>query len=138
MLGQGKHNTWNDATGTWSTKRVSQEKDALEIAQQIVSKIIEDPDGGNFIPRSGKGKHLMRRALDIEEWKIKDYIVRDGRVLQNYANKMGFRIEWARVHGKMDIDDVLNRHEELMRLDGRFSNDRVAEVRRDFLADYER
>ena len=138
LLGQGKHNTWNNTTGTWSTKRVSQEKDALEIAQQIVSKIIEDPDGGNFIPRSGKGKHLMRRALDIEEWKIKDYIVRDGRVLQNYANKMGFRIEWARVHGKMDIDDVLNRHEELMRLDGRFSNDRVAEVRRDFLADYER
>jgi len=138
LLSGGKHSTWNDANGTWTTQRVTQPNEARNIAEQIVDRIIEDPDTGNFVPRSGKGKHLMRRALDIPEWKIKNYIVRDPRVVQNYANKMGFRIEWALVHGKMDIDDLLNRHEEIMRLGGKHSEDRIAEVRRDTLADYER
>lgn len=138
LLSGGKHSTWNDATGTWSTQSVRNPKDARNIAEQIVDRIVEDPDTGNFTPRSGKGKHLMRRALDIPEWKIKNYIVRDPRVIQNYANKMGFRIEWALVHGKMDVDDILNRHEEIMRLSGKHSEDRIAEVRRDFLGDYER
>ena len=138
LLGQGKHNTWNDVNGTWTTMRVNEEKEARNIAEQIVSKIIDDPDTGNFVPRSGKGKHLMRRALDIPEWKIKNYMVRDTRVIQNYANKMGFRIEFANVHGKMDIEDILNRHEEIMSLSGKHSDARIAEVRRDFLADYER
>ena len=138
LLSGGKHSTWNDANGTWTTQRVTKPNEARNIAEQIVDRIIEDPDTGNFVPRSGKGKHLMRRALDIPEWKIKNYIVRDPRIVQNYANKMGFRIEWALVHGKMDIDDLLNRHEEIMRLGGKHSEDRIAEVRRDTLGDYER
>ena len=138
LLSGGKHSSWNNVNGTWTTQRVTQQNEARNIAEQIVDRIIEDPDTGNFTPRSGKGKHLMRRALDIPEWKIKNYIVRDVRVVQNYANKMGFRIEWALIHGKMDIDDVLNRHEELMRIGGKHSEDRIAEVRRDFLGDYER
>ena len=138
MMNQGKHAKWDDAKGTWSNQLVRNEKEARDIAEQIVARITEDPDGQNFMPKSGKGKHLMRRALDIPEYKVKDYIVRDSRVLQNYASKMGFRIEWGRMHGKMDIDDILARHEELMRRDGKFTEDRIAEVRRDFLADYER
>lgn len=138
MLSQGKHNTWDNVSGTWSTMRVSEEQEARSIAEQIVTRIIEDPDVQNLVPKSGKGKHLMRRALDIPEYKIKDYMVRDSRVIQNYANKMGFRLEWARMHGKMDIDDILMRHEELMRRDGKHTEDRIAEVKRDFLADYER
>ena len=85
----------------------------------------------------GKGKHLMMRATNIPEWKVKDYIVKDERVLENYVEKMGFRIEWNRTFGGESIDDMLTRHEGLMRADG-IKDKRIAEIKTNFLADYER
>jgi len=112
---------------------------AREEAEKVVNKILEIGDNlhetGPIGP--GKGKHLMIRATNIPEWKVKDFIIRDERVLENYMEKMGFRIEWARAFGKETIDEMLDRHDIIMKADG-LSEKRRAEFRTNILADYER
>lgn len=130
---------WDDETRDWIEVPIQGSlQNARAEAEKTVSKIIEM---GNDLhsegPRMGKGKHLMMRATNIPEWKVKDYIVKDERVLENYVEKMGFRIEWSRTFGGEGIDDVLKRHEDIMRADG-LKDKRIAEIKTNFLADYER
>ena len=99
--------------------------------------ILEDPDIINLLPRSGKRKHLMSRVLNFPTHELKEFLILDERVIEKYANQMGFHIEFGRKMGTMDIDDVLDRHEFVMREKG-IPEKRIAEVRSDFLGDYER
>lgn len=112
---------------------------AREEAEKVVNKILEI--GDNLHETNpigpGKGKHLMIRATNIPEWKVKDFIIRDDRVIENYLDKMGFRIEWARAFGKETIDEMLDRHDIIMKADG-LSEKRRATFRVNILADYER
>jgi hypothetical protein len=108
-----------------------------EIAEGIVRTIMEEAE--NYTPGTGLvgSKHTRMRTLDIPEWKVKDFIIRDQQVISAYTRKMGQRIEWARNFGKKNIDDILDEAEELMYQDGKLTPKEIAGVRRDLLADYE-
>ena len=136
---QGRFERWNDVDGKWETIQISGSRErAREEAEKVISKILElGDDAHSMTPKSGKGKHLMMRATNIPEWKVKDFIIKDERVLENYLEKMGFRIEWARTFGRSDIEDLLDEHQNIMKADG-VSDKRIAEIRTLFLADYER
>ena len=108
-----------------------------EIAEGIVRTIMEEAE--NYTPGTGLvgSKHTRMRTLDIPEWKVKDFIIRDQQVITAYTRKMGQRIEWARNFGNKNIDDILDEAEELMYQDGKLTPKEIAGVRRDLLADYE-
>lgn len=108
-----------------------------EIAEGIVRTIMEEAE--NYTPGTGLvgNKHTRMRTLDIPEWKVKDFIIRDQQVISGYTRKMGQRIEWARNFGNKNIDDILDEVEETLYQDGKLTPKEIAQVRRDLLADYE-
>lgn len=137
FLEEGTYQRW--VGDKWEEVQILGKKaKAREEAIKVVNKILEFDDMHQTGPIGpGKGKHLMMRATNIPEWKVKDYIIRDDRVIENYLDKMGFRIEWARAFGKETIEEMLDRHDIIMKADG-LSDARRAEFRVNILADYER
>ena len=134
---EGGKKTWDEDAGTYLLEDASDLGKAAELAERTILHILEDPDIINLLPRSGKRKHLMSRVLNFPTHELKEFLILDERVIEKYANQMGFHIEFGRKMGTMDIDDVLDRHEFVMREKG-IPEKRIAEVRSDFLGDYER
>lgn len=137
FLEEGTYKKWDG--DKWIDVEIRGKADkARAEAEAVVNKILEIGDNlhENGVGM-GKGKHLMIRATNIPEWKVKDFIIRDDRVIENYLDKMGFRIEWARTFGRQSIDDLLETHTIIMKSDG-LSDKRIAQIRTNFLADYER
>lgn len=84
-----------------------------------------------------KGKHLRHRMIDIPEHLISDFIIKDPRVLHNYAQRVGKRMEFIRNFGNRSIEEILDEMEVDMKAAG-FSDKKIQGLRQDFLFDYER
>lgn len=109
----------------------------VEVAESIVNKMLsQDADQVNFSGLPG-GKHFMYRALDIPEWKVEKFIVKDPEVIFTYARRMGSRLEHVRSFGKQSIDDILD-EVEFDAINKGKSPDEVASIRADLLGEYER
>ena len=114
---------------------------AQKTADDFVNLILEkgdDPYGYNTPMGVGKSKHIMMRATNIPEWKVKDFIIKDPAILTQYAKMMGFRIEYARKFGDDSIDYILDMVEAEMRSAKTHSDKAIAGIKSDLLADYER
>ena len=84
-----------------------------------------------------KGKHLRHRMIDIPEYLIADFIIKEPRVIQSYVSRVGKRIEFHRNFGQRSIDDILDDHDADMIASG-FPEKKRQKLRQDFLFDYER
>lgn len=134
---EGGKKTWDEEKGAYIFEDASSATTARALAEKTVLHILEDPDVINLLPRSGKKKHLMQRVLNFPTHEMKEFLVLDERVVERYANQMGFHIEFGRKMGSMDIDDVLDRTEYIHRKAG-MSEEKIASLRADLLGDYER
>ena len=137
-----KHIEQNPKEFVWNAVSKKMEKrdpsvSSREIAEGVVRTIMEEAE--NYTPGTGLvgSKHTRMRTLDIPEWKVKDFIIRDQQVISAYTRKMGQRIEWASNFGNKNIDDILDEAEEVMYRDGKLTAKEIAQVRRDLIADYE-
>ena len=116
-------------------------EEAQKAGAEDVSHILsmgDDPMGYHTPLGVGKGKHIMMRTTNIPEWKVKDFIVKDLSILSQYAKNMGFRIEYARKFGDDSIDYIVNMMEAEMLSSKKYTDRAVANIKSDFLADYER
>ena len=134
---EGGKKTWDEEKGAYIFEDASSATTARALAEKTVLHILEDPDVINLLPRSGKKKHLMQRVLNFPTHEMKEFLILDERVVERYANQMGFHIEFGRKMGSMDIDDVLDRTEYIHRRAG-MSEEKIARLRADLLGDYER
>ena len=137
-----KHIEQNPKEFVWNAVSKKMEKrdpsvSSREIAEGVVRTIMEEAE--NYTPSTGLigSKHTRMRTLDIPEWKVKDFIIRDQQVISAYTRKMGQRIEWASNFGNKNIDDILDEAEDLMYQEGKLTPKEIAQVRRDLIADYE-
>jgi len=116
-------------------------EEAQKAGAEDVSHILsmgDDPMGYHTPLGVGKGKHIMMRTTNIPEWKVKDFIVKDLSILSQYAKNMGFRIEYARKFGDDSIDYIVNMMEAEMLSSKKYTDRAIANIKSDFLADYER
>lgn len=116
-------------------------EDAQRAGAEDVSHILsmgDDPMGYSTPLGVGKGKHIMMRTTNIPEWKVKDFIVKDLGVLSQYAKNMGFRIEYARKFGDDSIDYIMDMMEAEMQTSKKYTQRAIANIKSDFLSDYER
>lgn len=134
---EGGKKTWDEEKGTYIFEDASTPQTARALAEKTVLHILEDPDVINLLPRSGKKKHLMQRVLNFPTHELKEFLVLDERVIERYANQMGFHIEFGRKMGSMDIDDLLDRTEFIHRRKG-MDEEKIARLKTDLLGDYER
>ena len=142
FLDQSKVTRWNETTNSYEDVRIFDnavgKENARKYAEEVVDAILERGDDAyEYGTGIGKGKHLMMRVTNIPEHKVMKFIVKDPRVMTEYAKKMGFRIEFARKFGDVDIDDLVNTFELRMQKDG-YSAKQIAEIKSDFLSDFER
>jgi hypothetical protein len=128
---------WNDKKGEWVDKPLGY--DHKEAAERIMSRIMEEePDDLYMGSTSPKGsKHLNHRALDIPEYLVRDYIIKNEALFYTYAEKMGRKIEYTRHFGDEGIESILDKGENLMRSQGA-SEKKIAKVRSALLADHQR
>ena len=129
---------YNDATKKWEIVRSS--KTPEEIAKDAVAAILEEGDPVTIMDVAAgapKGKHLRHRMIDIPEHLISDFIIKDPRVLHNYAQRVGKRMEFIRNFGNRSIEEILDEMEVDMKAAG-FSDKKIQGLRQDFLFDYER
>tara|TARA_R110002012_G_scaffold7922_5_gene36496 strand:+ start:1691 stop:5002 length:3312 start_codon:yes stop_codon:yes gene_type:complete len=111
-----------------------------KFAQKTVANILEEnADGLDFVnpQKSGSGKHLRHRVINIPEHEIVDYMILGPEVIYSYANKMGKRVEWARNFGDKDIDDILDEI-ELDSINANHSEKKTAQIKRDFAEEIRR
>lgn len=116
-------------------------EDAQRAGAEDVSHILsmgDDPMGYSTPLGVGKGKHIMMRTTNIPEWKVKDFIIKDLGVLSQYAKNMGFRIEYARKFGDDSIDYIMDMMEAEMQTSKKYTQRAIANIKSDFLSDYER
>ena len=116
-------------------------EDAQRAGAEDVSHILsmgDDPMGYSTPLGVGKGKHIMMRTTNIPEWKVKDFIVKDLGVLSQYAKNMGFRIEYARKFGDDSVDYIMDMMEAEMQTSKKYTQRAIANIKSDFLSDYER
>ena len=135
---KGSKTYWDDNTQKYISKDATDDKISRELAEESVLHILENSELDILVPRSGKSKHLMQRVLDIPTHELKEFLIFDERVIQSYANKMGFHVEFGKKMGSMTIDDVLDRHEYVMRSQGKLNENEIARIRADMLSEYER
>ena len=122
-------------------------QDPKEAAEEAVASIMGEKADYTFDMTPGanprdprriiKNKHLMHRVHNIPEYKLAKFIKKDMSVLYKYSERMGNKLEWSRAFGGESIEDILFRHENLMRESG-LSENKIRQVRTDFLVDYER
>lgn len=108
-----------------------------EIAEGIVRTIMEESDVDRLSLSGIGSKHTRMRTLDIPEWKVKDFIIKDVGIIDAYTRKMGNKIEWTRKFGKRNIDDLLEEIEEISFAEGKLTEKEIRNLKRDFVADYE-
>lgn len=142
FLDQSKVTRWNDVTNRYDDVRIFDnavgKENARKYAEEVVDSIMERGDDAyDYGTGIGKGKHLMMRVTNIPEWKVINFIVKDPKVMTEYAKKMGFRIEFAKRFGDVDIDELLDGFEVRMKGEG-YTNKQIAEIKSDFVADFER
>ena len=77
------------------------------------------------------------RVTDIPEWKVKDFLIKDPKIMTEYSKKMGFRIEFARRFGDEDVGSIMAGMEMRMKGEG-YTPQQIAEIKSDVLADFER
>ena len=141
-LEQGFYTAFNSISN--KIEKVFISKNAVGRAKAIkqghinVHTIIDQGDDGYAFGKGiGKGKHLLMRLTNIPEWKVKDYLILEAEVLTDYAKKMGFRIEWARRFGDEDLGSTLEFIERKQKEAGHSAKE-IAEIKADYLADFER
>ena len=137
FMKDGGKKTWSDEIGGYKIEDAKDLSKAAELADKTILHILEDPDLINLLPRSGKRKHLMQRVLNFPTHELKEFLVLDERVIEKYANQMGFHVEFGKKMGSMDIDDILDRLEFVMMEKG-IDEKKIARIKSDFLGDYER
>jgi len=142
FLDQSKVTRWNETTNKYEDVRIFDnavgKENARKYAEEVVDSIMERGDDAyEYGTGIGKGKHLMMRVTNIPEYKVINFIVKDPKVMTEYAKKMGFRIEFAKKFGDIDIDELLDGFELRMKNDG-YTNKQIAEIKSDFVADFER
>lgn len=142
FLDQSKVTRWNEATNKYEDVRIFDntlgKENARKYAEEVVDSIMERGDDAyEYGTGIGKGKHLMMRVTNIPEHKVINFIVKDPKVMTEYAKKMGFRIEFAKKFGDIDIDELLDGFELRMQNDG-YTNKQIAEIKSDLVADFER
>jgi len=142
FLDQSKVTRWNDKTNKYEDVRVFDNavgrENSRKYAEEVVDAILERGDDAyDYGTGIGKGKHLMMRVTNIPEYKVINFIVKDPKVMTEYSKKMGFRIEFAKKFGDVDIDELVQGFELRMQRDG-YSAKQIAEIKSDFLSDFER
>ncbi len=142
FIEQGKVTRWQEAQGSYVdvgiAKTIKGRQNARKYAEEIVDTILEKGDDPyTYGEGIGKGKHLLMRVTDIPEWKVMDFLIRDPKIMTEYSKKMGFRIEFARRFGDEDIGSLIKGMEVRMKAD-KYTDKQIAEIKSDFLADFER
>ena len=138
FLDQGFLTVWNG--NGYSNIPMTTIQKATKAAQETVDNIKDqgdDPFGYHKALRIGKAKHVLMRTTNIPEYKVKDFIIKDNSVFTKYAEMMAFRIEYARKFGDDSIDYILGQLEEIM-VKSKYTDKQIAEIKSDFLADYQR
>lgn len=129
---------YNEETKRFEAVASSRSPEA--IAKDAVAAILEEgtPETHlDVMAGPSKGKHLRHRMIDIPEYLIADFIIKEPRVIQSYVSRVGKRIEFHRNFGQRSIDDILEDHDADMIAAG-FSEKKRQQLRQDFLFDYER
>jgi len=128
---------WDVRKGEWKDKAADYDNAAA--AEKIMANILEEQIDDVFVgatsPRGGK--HLRHRALDIPEYMVKDFILKNEAVFYTYADKMGRRIEWQRNFGNMNRAQFLKYVEDEMVKAGA-SPKKVAKIKAAFAGDIDR
>ena len=142
FIEQGKVTRWNTTLSRYVDVGVSKTKEgrqkARKYAEEIVDTILERGDDPyTYGEGVGKGKHLLMRVTDIPEWKVKDFLIKDPKIMTEYSKKMGFRIEFARRFGDEDVGSIMAGMEMRMKGEG-YTPQQIAEIKSDVLADFER
>ena len=109
-------------------------------AAKTVSRIL-DEDGADlesdFGGKLGGSKYFAHRKTDFDEWEVADVMIKKPEVLLTYAMQMGRKIEFSRAFGGKSPDEVFKDIEALGRAQG-LSEVKVAELRKDFVSEYDR
>lgn len=130
---------WDDKAGKFVTIDPKERSDPRITAENAVASIMEEGDPiligeMNAVP---KGKHLRHRQINIPEYLISDFIIKDSRIARSYSARVGKRIEWARQYGNQTIDDILDDAEVRMREKG-MDEKKIVALRADMTFEYER
>jgi len=130
---------WDDKAGKFVMIDPKERADPRITAENAVASIMEEGDPVligemNAVP---KGKHLRHRQINIPEYLISDFIIKDSRIARSYSARVGKRIEWARQYGNQTIDDILDDAEVRMREKG-LDEKKIVALRADMAFEYER
>ena len=130
---------WDEKAGKFVTIDPKERADPRITAENAVASIMEEGDPITIGEMNGvpKGKHLRHRQINIPEYLISDFIIKDSRIARSYSARVGKRIEWARQFGNQTIDDVLDDAELRMRESG-MDEKRIVSLRADMAFEYER
>ena len=109
-------------------------EEAIQIVENILSDSVADIDYNG--PPSAK--HIMRRKLNIPEWKVNDFIIKRPEVFMNYGRQMGNRLEYRNMFGKTSVDDLLDDIQRAAVEEGKLNDKEIAKLLADFKGDYER
>ena len=112
--------------------------DPVKEAEDIVENMLTDSVADIDYNGPPSAKHIMRRKLNIPEWKVNDFIIKRPEVFMNYGRQMGNRLEYRNVFGKASIDDLLDDIDRAAVEEGKLDDKQIAKLKADFLADYER
>lgn len=113
---------------------------AKEDAEKTISRILEEDGADMEVDFSGKlggSKYFAHRKTDFDEWEVSDVMIKTPEVLLTYAMQMGRKIEFARAFGGKSPDEVFQEVESAGRKQG-LSEEKVAELRKDFVSEYDR
>ena len=102
---------FNNSTGVMEPYKSNPAAEADEVIANIIN---ENNMAFGFTTRAKNTKHLRRRALNIPDRKLKEFLILDSSILEKYARSMGYRIAWQRNFGNQTKDDVLNSIERII------------------------
>lgn len=130
---------WDEKAGKFVTIDPKERADPRITAENAVASIMEEGDPITIGEMNGvpKGKHLRHRQINIPEYLISDFIIKDSRIARSYSARVGKRIEWARQFGNQTIEDILDDAEVRMRESG-MDEKKIVSLRADMAFEYER
>lgn len=102
---------FNNSTGVMEPYKSNPAAEADEVIANIIN---ENNMAFGFTTRAKNTKHLRRRALNIPDYKLKEFLILDSTILEKYGRSMGYRIAWQRNFGNQTKDDVLNSIERII------------------------
>ena len=106
-----------------------------EDAEATIDKIISDGHEPVFYHGSPRNKHLKARSINMPDFKIKKFLVKDLTVFGKYAEAQGFNIAWARNFGKKTLQNVLDDITKIGR-DAGLDDKKIVKARQAFYGDY--